>query len=145
MLYMVGPLVFDTFPFSLNHIEREDSEDYAKHDLMSRRRGLETAGPGDDVLLLAGEFLPYHIGGLSELETARGLMHSRAPQYVMRGDGYALGWYVIEAIRESHADAIAPTGVAYKVKHEIKLLRDDDQGGGAGASLIGAILASLFG
>ncbi|ACL55609.1 phage tail protein [Methylobacterium nodulans] len=145
MQYSVGVLTFDTFPFSVTGAEREDGEDYAKHDLLNRRRGYEHEGPADDVLTLSGEFLPFHIGGMSELELARDLKNSGSPQYVMRGDGYALGWYVITSIKDSHADAIAPDGVAYKVKYEIKLERVDDPGEDAGAGLIASLVASLFG
>ncbi|WP_026190730.1 phage tail protein [Methylobacterium sp. WSM2598] len=141
---MIGPLIFDTFPFSVTSVEREDTFDYSKHDLLSRRKGFEVAGAGDDTLTLGGEFLPYHVGGLSELEAARALKDGATEQFVLRGDGYALGWFVITSIKETHGDAIAPTGVAYKVKYEIKLERVDDPGEAAGASLISDVL-SLFG
>jgi hypothetical protein len=141
----VGVLTFDTFPFSVGGAEREDGYDYAKHELMNRRRGYEAEGAGDDVLTLSGEFLPFHIGGLSELEMARGLKNSGSPQFVMRGDGTVLGWYVITSIKDSHTDAIAPNGVAYRVKYEIKLEAVDDPGEDAGAGLIASLVSSLFG
>lgn len=144
MQYMVGSLIFDTFPFSVTGVEREDAYDYAKHDLMSRRKGYERAGAGDDTLTLSGEFLPFHIGGLSQLETARALKDSGSEQFVMRGDGYVVGWFVITSVKESHADAVAPNGIAYKVKHDLKLERVDDPGQSTGADLIDAVL-SLFG
>lgn len=144
MLYQVGPLTFDTFPFSLDAIERQDAEDYAKHDLIATRRSYESVGPGDDCMTLAGEFLPYHIGGLSDLEFARQLKQSRQPQFVMRGDGHVLGWFVIVSVGEKHAEKIAPTGVAYTVKHEIKLENCGEPGEAAGSGLIASLL-SLFG
>jgi uncharacterized protein len=144
MLYQVGPLVFDTFPFSLDSVDRQDAEDYAKHDLLNARRSYEHEGPGDDCLTLAGEFLPFHIGGLSDLEFARSLKASGEPQFVMRGDGYVLGWFVIVAVGEKHAEKIAPTGVAYTVKHEIKLENCGEAGEAAGSGLIASLL-SLFG
>ncbi len=144
MLYHVGPLTFDTFPFSVNAIDRQDAEDYAKHDLLNTRRAYEHEGAGDDCLALSGEFVPYHVGGLSDLELARSLKASGQPQFVMRGDGYPLGWFVIVSVGEKHAELISPEGVGYVVKHEVKLENCGEPGEAAGSGLI-ATLLSLFG
>lgn len=144
MLFQVGPLTFETFPFSLIAIKRQDGQDYAKHDLLNARRAYEHEGPGDDGLTLTGEFLPYHIGGLADLEFARSLKSSGEPQFVVRGDGLVIGWCVITSLEETHAEAISPDGVAYKVAHEMKLEVCDDPGEGAGPALV-ATLLSLFG
>lgn len=143
MLYQVGPLAFDTFPFSLNGVERDAGADFAKHPLMNRRKGYEFEGPGDDVLTLSGECLPVHIGGLSEIELAHQLRDSGEPVFVMRGDGGVAGWHVVLNVKENH-EIIGPGGVGFLIKHQIRLERTDDPGAAAGAGLIASLL-SLFG
>lgn len=143
MLYQVGPLTFDTFPFSINAAKRSGTADFAKHDLLNRRRGYEFEGPGDDVLILTGECLPWHIGGLSEIELTHRLRDAGDPVFVMRGDGGVAGWHVITEFEDNH-EMIAPDGVGFVVKHQLKLERCDDPGSGAGSGLIASLL-SLFG
>lgn len=143
MLYQVGPLTFDTFPLSLNAVERDAGADYAKHDLLNRRRGYEFEGPGDDTLTLSGECLPWHIGGLAQIDLAHQLRDAGGPVFVVRGDGGVAGWHVITNVRENH-EMIGPSGVGFVVKHQLKLERCDDPGPAAGAGLI-ATLLSLFG
>lgn len=147
MLYQIGPLTLDTFPFSINAADHAVAGDYAKHDLLSRRRGYEPMGEGDETLDLTGEVLPVHIGGLSEIEYAMDLTRTQVPVFVMRGDGLVIGWCVLMSVRARHGGKdglIAPDGVGYVVGHEIKLERSDDPGETAGASAITA-LVSLFG
>lgn len=143
MLYQVGPLTFDTFPFSINSVKREAAADYAKHALLNRRRGYEFEGPGDDVLTLSGECLPLRIGGLSEIELAHQIRDAGDPVFVMRGDGLVAGWHVVTGVEEGH-EMIMPNGVGFVVKHQIKLERVDDPGPAAGAGMIASLL-SLFG
>lgn len=145
MLTQVGPLTFDTFPCSLDAIDEEVSADFAKHSLLNRRQGYEAEGPGDETLTLSGEILPFHIGGLSEVSLAKQMCRAQEPQFVMRGTGEVLGWYVIMKVRLRHGGeaAIGPGGIGYVVKHEMVLERIDDPGSDAGSGLIGLVL-SLF-
>lgn len=149
MLYQVGPLTFDTFPFSIDGAEHEVSSDFAKHDLIGTRRDYEPVGPGEETLDLSGEFLPAHIGGLSEIELAQALCEAQAPQFVMRGDGRVLGWFVLAKVKDKHGGKapIGPDGVGYVVAFDIRLERVPDAGASAGAGLIASLvsLVSLFG
>lgn len=146
MLYQVGPLTIDTFPFSIESVDHEVTGDFAKHDLINARRGYEPVGPGDETLDLSGEILPFHIGGMSQIELAQALCDAQAPQFVMRGDGAVLGWFVVAKVRAKHGGRvpIGPNGVGYVVGHDLRLERVPDPGASAGSGLIASVL-SLFG
>lgn len=143
MLYQVGPLALDTFPIEVGSAEIETSGDFAKHELISSRRGYEFVGPGEDSLDLSGQLLPFHIGGLSELEFAKQLCTTGEPVFVMRGDGQVMGWYQLMKVKERHSQ-IGPGGVGFVVAYALHLEKIDDPGPEIGGDLIDVIL-SLFG
>lgn len=143
MLYQIGPLTCDTFPFSVDEASRETSADYAKHDLIGAARGYEFGGPGDDLLNVSGQLLPFHIGGLSEVELAHQLAKAGNPLFCMRGDGRVQGWRVLTNVKEGHTE-IAPNGVGFVVKYELKLEKVPDPSTDVAGDLIGLLL-SLFG
>lgn len=142
MLYQVGPVTVDVFPFNASEVERDGATDYAKKELLGRLPGREYVGEGDETLTLKGQVLPTKIGGLGEIEALHGLRRAGQQLIVLRGDGLLLGWFAIENVKESH-EHLAANGVGQVVKHEIKLVRVDPPGGGAGAALLGVLL-SLF-
>ncbi|RVU13205.1 phage tail protein [Methylobacterium oryzihabitans] len=143
MLYQLGPLTLDTFPFSADGVEREIEADFARHDVMNRRRPHEFEGAGDETLDISGSILPFHTGGLSHLDLAQSLCEDGRELFVMRGDGRVLGWYVLKKVGERHRD-IGPGGVGFVVGHRLGLERAEDPGEAAGAGLV-ATLLSLFG
>lgn len=142
MLYQVGPLTIDTFPFSVDKVEHEAETDFAKHDLIGRRRDYEPAGEGMETLDLSGEFLPYRIGGLDQLALAHALRQSARPQWVFRGDGEVLGWFLIMKVKSTH-EHIMPNGIGFVVKHSLHLERVDDPSDDVAGDLISQ-LVSLF-
>lgn len=143
MLYSIGPLALDTFPFAADEVVRDASADFATKQLVGRLPGREFMGEGEDTLRISGQLVPTKIGGLTELETAHALRRAGQALPVMRGDGRALGWFVIERIREEHAD-LERDGVGFTVKHEIGLTKVDPPAAAAAGNLIGTLL-SLFG
>ena len=142
MLYQVGPLTLDTFPFSVDKVEHEAETDFAKHELVGRRRDYEPVGEGEETLDLSGEFLPFRIGGLDQFALAHALRESAEPQFVMRGDGEVLGWYLLTKVKSGH-EHIMPNGVGFVVKHSLHLERVDDASSGIAGDLI-STLVSLF-
>lgn len=145
MLYTIGPILIDVAPFNADDVSREDSVDFAAHDLLGRRKTREFMGAGDDTINIKGSFLPFTPGknGLSALEVARGAMAAGEPLYCLRGDGVVLGWRLITSISEGHT-MIQGNGVGGVVTHEIKLVREDAPGPDAMAGAINSLL-SLFG
>jgi len=145
MLYQVGPVTIDTFPFSIDSVEREAEADFAGKDLLGRLKGREFVGEGDDRFTLKGKIIPSRalLNGLPELEMLHGARRAGEPVFVMRGDGAAIGWFVIESIRETH-EMLGPNGVGQIVSHEVRITRVDGPGGDNAFGLIGSLL-SLFG
>jgi uncharacterized protein len=142
MLYMIGPITVDAFPFSADAVSIEGTTDYAKKDLLGRLPAREFVGEGDETLTVKGQVLPTKIGGLSEIEALHGLRRNGERVFVMRGDGAVKGWYAIEHITENH-EMLAASGVGQVVKHEIKLVMVDPPDGGAGAGIIGDLIGLL--
>lgn len=142
MLYQIGPVTVDVFPFNASEVERDGATDYAKKELLGRLPGREYVGEGDETLTLKGQVLPTKIGGLGEIEALHGLRRAGEQIMVVRGDGAVLGWFAVENVKESH-EHLGADGVGQVVKHEIKLVRVDPPGGEAGAGLLGLLL-SLF-
>jgi uncharacterized protein len=145
MLFQVGPVTIDTFPFSVDSVEREAEADFATKDLLGRLKGREFVGEGDDKFTLKGKIIPSRqmLNGLPELEMLHGARKAGEALFVMRGDGSAIGWFVIESVKESH-EMLGRNGVGQVISHEMKLTRVDGPGGDSAFSLIGSLL-SLFG
>ena len=143
MLYQVGPLTCDTFPFEVGGAERDHSGDYAKHALIGTRQGYEPVGPGEDRVEPTGTLFPFHLGGLSEIETAHAIVDAQDPVFVMRADGGWAGWYVLLNVNEKHK-SISPTGVGFQVAYSLKLERVDKPEAAVGGALM-SVLSSIFG
>ncbi|KAI93268.1 tail protein [Rhodomicrobium udaipurense JA643] len=142
MLYQIGPVTVDVFPFNADSVEEDGSTEYAKKDLLGRMPGREFTGEGDEKFSIRGQVFPTKIGGLTEIETLNGLRRSGERVMVVRGDGKVLGWHAIESVRKSH-EMLGPNGVGQVIKHDIVLVRVDAPGSDAGATLL-SMLLSLF-
>lgn len=142
MLYMIGPVTVEVFPFNADAVTVDGTTDYAKKDLLGRLPAREFVGEGDETLTLKGQVLPSKLGGLSAIEALHGLRRRGERLFVMRGDGAVKGWYAVEHIAENH-EMLGPNGVDQVVKHEVKLVMvdppDSDAGGGIINDLIGLL------
>lgn len=143
MLFQIGPITCDTFPFEVSKAERETTADFAKHALVSSPQDYEFAGEGTGTLNLSGQLLPYNIGGLSEIEVAHQLCASGRPQWVQRGDGRLFDWYVLTKVSDKH-EYLSPTGVGFVIKYDLTLEKVPDPGADVAAGMIDTLL-SLFG
>jgi len=147
MLFRVGLLELDTFPFELGGSERDHEADYARHAVIGIRKPFEAVGPGDDTVTLRGQLMPFHIGGLSELALAHQLVDRQDPLFCMRGDGGWTGWYHLTRVGEKH-DTIGPGGVGFVATYTLKLERCDRPGSDVGGRLmssLSSLVSSLFG
>lgn len=144
MLYQIGTVQLSTFPLPIDAVERESAADFAAHDLLGRLRSREFVGEGDETITLRGRILPFvpELDGREDLEALQGCRLAGEPLAVMRGDGRPLGWFVIEAIRESHSQ-IQARGVAAVIDVEIRMTKVGQPGPDTSASLLGSLI-SLF-
>lgn len=138
MLYMIGAVQVDTFPFAVDGVSRSGSADIATKPLLNGLKGAEFMGEGDDRLHMRGQLLPAKIGGLGELETLRAQMAQGAALPVMRGDGTRLGTFVITNLRETH-DHLLRDGVGAVIKVSISLKKVPGERS-AGTQVIPALL-----
>jgi uncharacterized protein len=142
MLYQIGPVTVDVFPFNADEVTFEGATGFARHEVMGRRPPRENMGEDDERLTLTGQILPTKIGGQDELDALQGLRRAGNAVMVVRGDGRVMGWFLVENVSEAHK-MIGSNGVGQVIRHEIKLVRADAPGAAAGASLL-SLLSSLF-
>lgn len=122
MLYTLGSLAIKVAPFNVHSVSESGSTDYAAKPVVGIEPPLEYVGEGTNEISLSGRLFPQAIGGLDELELLRQMRASGKPQYLMRGDGKPLGWFVItqSSARSSYLDA---HGVGKQIEVDISLTR----------------------
>lgn len=120
MLYMLGGLMVDTTPFSVNGASRSSSATLAEKSIVGAAPNYEFTGPGASEFTLTGEILPYHLGGMSELEAAHAMCEACERFNLMRGDGVSFSHHVITSVKESHKE-LARDGVGFVIGHTLSL------------------------
>lgn len=124
MLLQVGPLQFSIEPMNAHQVERAASTDYAKKDVIGRRKVYEHTGEGDDRYTIRGRLYPFKLGGLGALSLAHTIREQGAPQMAVRGDGRVLGWMVITEITERQ-EYLADDGVGQLIEVDLTMERAD--------------------
>ena len=141
MLYMLGPVMIDVYPYNVHEVSHDAKTDFAKKSVLGRRQPNEHVGEGDETIKLSGRIYPYKLpGGLETHEVLNMIREAGEPQFLLRGDGAALGWYLIESVSEK-SSFLSPTGVGQMIEIEISLIRDDPP---SAAGFMGAF-AGMFG
>lgn len=141
MLYMLGTLIVDTMPFSINRMDRSSEASIATKAVMGGLQPKEFTGEGDEEITLSGEILPWKIGGMNELETLDEMRRTGTRFPLLRGDGWRPGWYVITRFSEGHTE-IMRDGVGFVVEHRISMTKTAPDAG-AGQQVISGLL-NLF-
>ena len=124
MLYMLGTVMVDTKPFSIDQMERVADASIVAKPVIGGLQPKEFTGEGEDEITLSGQILPYHVGGLDELELLHGMRRAGARFPLQRGDGWRPGWYAITRIAESHSE-LSRDGVGFVVRHQITMIKVD--------------------
>lgn len=125
MLYMVGPLRIETWPFNVTDVGQYGGADFAVKPVVGAEQPVEFVGEGSNELSLEGVIWPSERDGpeaLYSLEMLGQMRASGRPQYVMRGDGRPLGWHVITSVA-TRSDYLDVDGVGRRVKVSIDLRR----------------------
>lgn len=126
MLYMIGAVQIDTFPFSIDGASENQSAQIARKAVMGGIEPGEFTGFSGRSMTLSGQILPLHIGGLSELEMITDMMNTGAVVPVLRGDGERLGNFSIEKVSQSHSE-LGRDGIGHVVAHTIGLQQQPDE------------------
>lgn len=126
MLYIlsnvVGDLVFEVAPFNTHQVERTSQTDFAEKPILGAPPRLELVGEGGESVTMSCRIFPEAVGGLDEMDLLRRMRQSGGPAALMRGDGEAMGWFVVTNVRELHT-YLQANGVGRMVDVEISLQR----------------------
>lgn len=104
-----GPLRFDVAPLNVHEFDHATSTDWARHEVLGAPIQREHTGTGDEELTLRGRIFPTFFrmngrpDGMSELEAVDVFREMGFPWQMIRGDGWVLGWYVLERLNRGHA------------------------------------------
>jgi uncharacterized protein len=127
MLLQLGPLQFSIAPMNAHELSRTASTDFAKKEVVGRRKIYEHMGEGDDERTIKGKLFPFKTGGLGALELMHQIRESGAPQLLVRGDGMVMGWFVITKIIEEHK-FLSVDGVGQQIDVAVSIERADSPG-----------------
>lgn len=143
MLYMIGAVEIEVFPFNAHEVSQSDEASFAEKAILGRRQPSEAVGEGASTLKMSGRMFPQKLGGMDEADLLDAQRQAQKALPVMRGDGVPMGWYVITQFdrKSSRLDA---QGVGRVIEVEISL-RKTDGGGLAGAGGVAALLSQLLG
>lgn len=125
MLYLLGPLRIETWPFNVSEVGEFGSSDFAVKPVAGAEQPLEFVGEGANEITLEGVIWPSERDGGEALDSLDLLTQMRAsgrPQYLMRGDGRPMGWHAILAVSK-RSDFLERDGVGRRVKVSIDLRR----------------------
>lgn len=132
MLYMLGGVVIDTAPLSVEGATRASSADIAAKPVIGAVKAHEFMGEGDATLTLTGQVLPMHIGGEAQLAALHAMCVAGERFNVLRGDGVSMGHHALTAVSEGHTQ-LSPDGVGYVVAHTLSLIKvEHSRAGGEG-------------
>ncbi len=140
MLYMLGSVLFEVAPVNLHEVSREYGHDHAAKDVIGAMKPMEAMGPSTGSVSLSGKLITHRFGagGFGALQA---MAAAGDPQMLMRGDGAALGWFVVEKVKEKHT-YLGPTGFGRIVEFDIELKQSPT---GASAGAMFSLLLGLFG
>jgi uncharacterized protein len=125
MLYMLGPLRIEVWPFNVDHVSESRGADYAVKAVVGAEQPLEFVGEGANEITLDGLVWPAERGGegaLGSIELLSQMRSSGKPQYLMRGDGKPFGWFAILGV-STRSDFLDRDGVGKRVGVSISLRR----------------------
>lgn len=127
MLMIIGAVPIEVWPFNATETSRDAGGDYVEKPVMGRRPPLEFVGEAGETVNVTARLFPAKLGGLGNLAKLDAMRKSGIPHYVMRGDGYPLGWMAVVSVgeRSSHLDA---KGVGQVIDVDISLKRSDAPG-----------------
>ena len=128
MLFQLGPITVDSpGPFNATNTNEEFGADYAVKPVVGAQQPREFMGPADHRFTLSGKLFPQFFGrngqatGLDEIQMLRSLTGTGDPQILVRGDGYNLGWWLIEKVTQK-SSTLDAHGIGRQIAFDITLV-----------------------
>jgi len=129
MLMMIGPVQFEVYPFNTNEYGHGHEAGFAEKPVLGVRPPLEFVGEGPESWSIKAKLYPEKFGGLDDLATLYSVRASGRPQYMMRGDGFVMGWVVVLNVTEL-STYLDREGVGKVIDVDIKVKRADKPAAG---------------
>lgn len=142
MLYMLGPLKIEVWPFNVESVDETGGSDFAVKPVVGAEQPLEFVGEGSNEVRLDGVLFPSERDGtvaLSSLDILTQMRSSGRPQYLMRGDGRAMGWFSIMGV-SSRSSRLERDGIGRRVALSIELRRSPKPSAQAFFSIVSRLL-----
>lgn len=142
MLYMLGPLRIEVWPFNVESVSATGATDYAVKPVVGAEQPLEFVGEGANEMTLDGFIFPSERDGASALGSLEKLTQMRAsgkPQYMMRGDGTPFGWWAIMTVAQK-SEHLERDGIGRQVGVSINLRRAPKPSGASFFDIISRLL-----
>lgn len=122
MLFQLGSVMFEPAGgASVVSMQRDTHGALADKHLLGGLPGHEWTGWSGEVTL-TGRMLPFHLGGLGDVEQLHDWCASGTAVPLIRGDGSFLGWYAILGVQDKHA-TMSRLGIGYEVDWSVHLVR----------------------
>jgi uncharacterized protein len=141
MLMKLGPVAFEVWPFNATGYTHTHETPYAEKPVVGARPPLEWVGSGPETWTIQAKLFPAKFGGIGDLQKLYQARESGKPQYLMRGDGKAMGWVAIERVTET-STYLDARGVGQIIEVDIDVKRSEKPGNGSFFSIMSGGLAS---
>ena len=144
MLMKLGPVKFEIYPVSIHGYDHSHETPFAEKAIVGGPVALEWVGEGSETWTLSAKLYPAKFGGLDALTTLYQARLSGRPQYLVRGDGKAMGWVVVTRVTEksTYLDA---GGVGQVIEVDIGVTRSGKPSDGSFFSVMGGAAAGVTG
>ena len=151
MLMKLGPVAFEIYPFNTTGYTHSHETPFAEKPVVGTRPPLEWVGDGPETWTIQARLFPAKFGGMGDLQKLYQARASGKPQYLVRGDGKAMGWVAIESVSEksSYLDA---KGIGQVIDVDISVKRTGKpsdgsffsiMSGGIGGSALGFVSSAV--
>jgi hypothetical protein len=145
MLMKLGPVAFEIQPFNATGYSHQHDTPFAEKPVVGTRPPLEWVGSGAETWTIQARLFPAKFGGLGDLQKLYQARESGKPQYLVRGDGKAMGWVAIESVSEksTYLDA---KGVGQVIDVDIAVKRTSKPSNGSFFSIMsGGVTGAALG
>jgi phage protein U len=105
-----GAITFEIWPLNIHEVDHNTSTDWARKEIIGAPIYREWVGENDEEIHYKGRMTPVFFArwgkntGMSAMEAMEQLRLAGHADVLMRGDGYKLGWFVIDRLVRQHTN-----------------------------------------
>ena len=113
---------FEVWPLNVHEYEHATDTDWARKEIAGAEIYREWVGENDEIITMRGRIFPQRLGGLSEIELLEASRAKGIANYLIRGNGNGLGWFVIEKLSRAHT-YLGADGIGKQIIFEAQFAR----------------------